>query len=266
MLGALLGDAIGSAHQRTKVQDFELITPSSHWSENTIFMLATADYLLYGGEYEESYSRWYSWYPDIKGGYNNSFSEWAKTNGLKPYYSCRNDGAVRAIPIAYAFDNLKEVMEEAERSAAVSHNHPEGIKGAQATAAAIFLAKTKAPKDTISDLLGSIFGYQFEASYGELQQRYQYSALAADTVEAAILAFLHSNSFEDAVRRAVALGGDAKTLAAISGALGEAFYPKVPKSLQQWGWELLDEGQQDLISEFQTEFIKETSQPEKVAA
>ncbi|NEQ53601.1 MAG: ADP-ribosylglycohydrolase [Leptolyngbya sp. SIO3F4] len=256
MLGAILGDAIGSAHQRTKIQDFELSTPNSHWTENTVFILATADYLLYGGEYEESYSRWHGWYPEIKGGYNNSFSEWAKTNGLKPYYSCRNDGAVRAIPIAYAFDSLKEVMEEAERSATVSHNHPEGIKGAQATAASVFLAKTKAPKDTIADLLSNIFGYNLQTSYEDLQESYHYSALATDTVEAAILAFLHSNSFEDAVRRAVFLGGDAKTLAAIAGGIAEAFYPKVPKSLQKWGWELLDEGQQDLISEFQTEFIK----------
>ncbi|MGD1855711.1 MAG: ADP-ribosylglycohydrolase family protein [Leptolyngbyaceae cyanobacterium] len=258
MLGAILGDAIGSARQRTKIQDFELITPSSHWTENTILMLATADYLLYGGDYEESYSRWYSWYPKIKGGYNNSFSEWAKTNGLKPYYSCRNDGAVRAVPIAYAFDNLKEVMEEAERSAIVSHNHPEGIKGAQATAAAIFLAKTKVPKATISELLSNIFGYNFQTSYKELQQSYQYSALAADTVEAAILAFLHSVDFEDAVRKASALGGDAKTLAAIAGGMAEAFYPKVPKSLQKLAWDLLDEGQQDLIGEFQTEFISES--------
>lgn len=260
MLGAILGDAIGSAHQRTKIQDFELVTLDSHWTENTIFTLATADYLLYGGEYEESYSRWYSWYPQIEGGYNNSFSEWAKTNGVKPYYSCRNDAAVRSVPIAYAFDNLKEVMAEAERSASVSHNHPEGIKGAQATAAVIFLANAKASKATMSDLLTSIFGYDFDVSYETLQQSYQYSTLAIDSVEAAILAFLHSTDFEDAIRKAVALGGDAKTLAAITGGIAEAFYPKVPNSLQKWGWEQLDEGQQDLIREFQSEFVTELVQ------
>ncbi|MEM1240824.1 MAG: ADP-ribosylglycohydrolase family protein [Cyanobacteria bacterium P01_H01_bin.26] len=257
MLGVILGDAVGSAYQRTKIQDFDLITPGSHWTENTIFTLATADYLLYGGEYEETYTRWYSWYPKINGGYNNSFSEWAKTNGVRPYYSCRNDGAVRAAPIAYAFDNLKEVMEEAERSASVSHNHPDGVKGAQATAAAIFLANAGAPKETISDLLASVFGYDFQMSYETLQQSYQYSTLAADTVEAAILAFLHSTSFEDAISKAVGLGGDAKTLAAISGGIAEAFYPKIPKSLQQWIRGLLDDGQQDLINEFHAEFITE---------
>ena len=164
---------------------------------------------------------------------------------------------MRAAPIAYAFDNLKEVMEEAERSAIVSHNHPDGIKGAQATAAAIFLAKEKAPKETISDLLASIFGYSFQTSYEQLQQSYQYSCLATDTVEAAIIAFLHSKDFEDAIRKAIALGGDAKTLAATAGGIAEAFYPKVPKSLQKLGWDLLDEGQQDLISEFRTEFVTE---------
>lgn len=257
MLGAILGDVIGAAFQRTKIQDFELVTPDSHWTENTIFMLATADYLLYGGEYEETYGRWYSWYPQIAGGYNNSFSDWATTNCLKPYYSCRNDGAVRAVPIAYAFDNLKEVMEEAERSAMISHNHPDGIKGAQATAAAIFLANTGASKKTIAELLTSIFGYSFQTPYQSLQQSYQYSTLAGDTVEAAIIAFLHSNDFEDAVRNAVALGGDAKTLAAIAGGIAEAFYPKIPPSLRKWGWSRLDEGQQDLISEFRAEFIED---------
>lgn len=255
MLGVLLGDAFGSAHQRAKIQDFELITPDSHWTENTVFTLATADYLLYGGEYAESYARWYSWYPDVKGGYNNSFSEWVTSNCVKPYYSCRNDGALRAAPVAYAFDSLKEVMEEAERSAMVSHNHPDGVKGAQATAAAIFLAKEKASKETISELLTSIFGYSFKTSYQDLQHSYQFSYLATDTVEAAIIAFLHSKDFEDAVRKAISLGGDAKSLAAIAGGIAEAFYPKVPKSLQKLGWELLDEGQQDLISEFQAEFV-----------
>ena len=165
-----------------------------------------------------------------------------------------------ASPIAYAFESLKEVMEEAERSAIISHNHPDGIKGAQATAAAVFLAKTGAPKETISELLSNIFGYDFQTSYQSLQQSYQYSALAGDSVEAAILAFLHSNDFEDAVRKAVALGGDAKTLAAISGGIAEAFYPKVPPTIRKWGWALLDEGQQDLISEFQAEFVKDVVQ------
>lgn len=257
MLGAILGDAIGSAHQRTKIQDFEVVTPDSRWTENTIFMLATADCLLYGGEYEEVYERWYEWYPQVNGGYNNSFSSWASTNSSKPYYSCRNDGAVRAIPIAYSFDSLKEVMEEAERSAMVSHNHPDGVKGAQAAAAAAFLAKTGTPKETIAGLLTSIFGYDLQVPYKSLQESYQYSALAGDTVGPAVIAFLDSSGFEDAVRKAVALGGDAKTLAAITGGIAEAFYPKVPPSLRKWAWALLDEEQQDLITEFRTEFVQD---------
>lgn len=257
MLGAILGDAIGSAHQRVKNQDFELITPDSHCTENTIFILATSDYLLYGGEYEEVYGRWYEWYPAIRGRYNNSFSSWVSTGCSKPYYSCRNDGAVRAIPIAYAFDTLKEVMEEAERSAMVSHNHPDGVKGAQATAAAVFLAKTGTPKEIVAELLTSIFGYDLQMPYASLQESYQYSTLTGDTVGAAIVAFLDSNSFEDSIRKAVALGGDAKTLAAIAGGIAEAFYPKIPPSLRNWGLELLDEGQQDLVTEFRAEFVKD---------
>ncbi|MEM6255016.1 MAG: ADP-ribosylglycohydrolase family protein [Cyanobacteria bacterium P01_D01_bin.156] len=259
MLGAILGDAIGSAHQRIKTQSFEIITPGSHWTENTIFMMATADCLLYGGEYEEVYERWYEWYPKIDGGYNNSFSRWAAENCSKPYYSCRNDGAVRAIPVAYAFDSLKEVMEEAERSAKVSHNHPDGIKGAQATAAAVFLAKTGTPKETIAGLLSSIFGYDLQMPYQSLQDGYQYSTLAGDTVAPAIIAFLDSSGFEDAVRKAVGLGGDAKTLAAITAGIAEAFYPKVPPSLRKWAWALLDEGQQDMITEFREEFVQDVA-------
>ncbi|MBT9311421.1 ADP-ribosylglycohydrolase family protein [Leptothoe kymatousa] len=259
MLGAILGDAIGSAHQRIKIQDFEIISPDSHWTENTIFMLATADYLLYGGDYEEAYGRWYEWYPKIAGGYNNSFSNWVATDCSKPYYSCRNDGAVRVIPIAYAFDTLKEVMEEAERSATVSHNHPEGVKGAQITAVAVFLAKTGTPKETMAALLTNIFGYDFQTPYESLQESYQYSTLAQDTVGAAVIAFLASSDFEDAIRKAVALGGDAKTLAAIAGGIAEAFYPKILPSLRKWGLTLLDEGQQDLITEFRSEYSQDVA-------
>ena len=148
-------------------------------------------------------------------------------------------------------------MEEAERSAMVSHNHPDGIMGAQAAAAAVFLAKTGTPKETMAGLLSSIFSYDLQTPYASLQESYQYSSLAGDTVGAAIVAFLDSSGFEDAIRKAVALGGDAKTLAAIAGGIAEAFYPKVPPSLRKQGLALLDEGQQDLITEFRDEFVRD---------
>lgn len=260
MLGAIIGDAVGSAYERLKVKDFELITPECSWTENTVLMLATADCLLYGDDYDKSYKRWFNWYPQVNGDYGRSFVEWAKSENLRPYYSCRNDGAMRSIPIAYGFDNLKDVMQEAERSAVVSHNHPEGIKGAQAAAAAVFLANAGASKESILELLTNIFSYDLKIPYEELQKSYHYSELAQDTVPAAIIAFLDSKDYEDAIRKAIALGGDANTLAAITGGIAEAFFHKIPQTLRSWIWPLLDESQQELITDFHTEFSIEFKQ------
>lgn len=256
MLGAVIGDAVGSVYEfeRLKTKDFQLITPDSIWTDDTVLTLATADCLLYGGSYAEAYKRWWQWYPDVKGDYGRGFVEWAQAGGARPYYSCGNGSAMRVTPVAYAFDNLKDVLYEAEQSAAVTHNHPEGIKGAQATAAAIFLARTGASKDAIAEFVTNIFGYDLQTPYAKLQPVYRYSELAQDTVPAAIIAFLGSTDFEDAIRNAVALGGDADTLAVIAGALAEAFYRKIPAELRNWAWALLDEAQQDLLREFEAEF------------
>lgn len=254
MLGAIIGDVVGCTHARQKVLDFDLITAESYWTENTIFLLSTADCLLYGGDYGDCYQRWFQWYSDIETGYGKSFADWASADSLRPYYSCRNDGAMRAVPVAYAFDNLKDVMAEAERSAAATHNHPEGVKGAQATAAAVFLAKAGATKVAMVELLTSIFDYDLKLPYDQLQPVYRFSELAQDTVPAAIIAFLASTDFEDAIRKAIGLGGDANTLAAITGGIAEAFYHRVRPGLRQPIWGLLDESQQDLLLSFKAEF------------
>ena len=254
MLGAIIGDVVGRPHARQKTLDFELIIPDSCWTENTVFLLGTADCLLYGGDYGDCYQRWYQWYPDIETVYGKSFADWASADSLRPYYSCRHDGAMRAVPVAYAFDNLKDVMAEAERSALATHNHPEGIQGAQATAAAVFLAKAGATKAAMVELLTSVFDYDLKTSYEQLQPGYRFSELAQDTVPAAIIAFLASTDFEDALRKAVGLGGDAGTLAAITGGIAEAFYHRVRPGLRQPVWKLLDESQQDLLLAFKSEF------------
>jgi len=254
MLGAIIGDVVGCPHARKKVLDFELVAADSYWTENTIFLLSTADCLLYGGDYSDCYQRWFQWYSDIETGYGKSFADWATTDSLRPYYSCRNDGAMRAVPIAYAFDNLKDVMAEAERSAVVTHNHPEGIKGAQATAAAVFLAKAGATKPAMVELLTTVFAYDLQTPYKQLQADYRFSELAQDTVPAAVMAFLASDNFEDALRKAVGLGGDASTLAAITGGIAEAFYHRVRPGIRQPIWHLLDESQQDLLLSFKSEF------------
>ncbi|MEM9165003.1 MAG: ADP-ribosylglycohydrolase family protein, partial [Cyanobacteria bacterium P01_F01_bin.4] len=124
--------------------------------------------------------------------------------------------------------------------------------------AAIFLARTGATKDAIAELITNIFGYDLSSPFEQLQPGYQYSQLVQDTVPAAIIAFLASRDFEDAIRNAVSLGGDADTLAAITGAIAEAFYPKITKELRDWCWGLLDETQQDLINEFKAEFVHES--------
>ncbi|MEM9163083.1 MAG: ADP-ribosylglycohydrolase family protein [Cyanobacteria bacterium P01_F01_bin.4] len=122
MIGAIIGDAVGSAYEfeRIKTKDFQLITSDSIWTDDTVLTLATADCLLYGSGYAEAYKRWFHWYPVVKGGYGRSFTEWAKSKVSRPYYSCNNISAIRVVPVAYAFDNLKDVLKEAERSAEVT--------------------------------------------------------------------------------------------------------------------------------------------------
>lgn len=225
MIGAIAGDIIGSVYEnlRTKRKDFRLFTPVSTFTDDTVLTVAVADAILSGTDYGETIKAYARRHP--MRGYGPRFLAWMVTPGTKPYNSFGNGSAMRISPVAYAFDSEEDVVREAEQSAACTHSHPEGIKGAQAVALAVFLARKGAGKDEIRQAVSGRFGYDLSRTVDGIRPGYRIDLTCQGSVPEAIIAFLDSESFEDAVRNAVSLGGDADTQACIAGAIAEAHYP-----------------------------------------
>jgi len=228
MLGAIIGDIIGSVYEvRTiKSTDFELFAKFSRFTDDTVLTIATADCILENGDYTEFYQKYGQKYP--KKGYGGTFQNWIFSENPKPYNSWGNGSAMRVSPIGYLFDNLEDTLMEAEKSAAVTHNHPEGIKGAQAIAAAIFLAKNGRSKLEIKEYIEKQFGYDLNRKIDDIRETYQFDVSCQGSVPESIIAFLESTDFESAIRLAISLGGDADTQAAMAGSIAEAFYDEIP--------------------------------------
>lgn len=252
MLGAITGDIIGSVYEFEdhKTKDFPLFTDGSIFTDDTILTVAVADVLLHGGTYTDAFKRYYRLYPDPCGGYGARFQAWASSADSQPYNSWGNGSAMRVSPVAYAYDDLDAVLRAAEQTAVVTHNHPEGIKGAQATAAALFLARQGQPKDSIKQYVETTFGYDLSRSLDHIRPGYRFNESCQGTVPEAMIAFLESTSFTDAIRNAVSLGGDADTLTCITGGIAEAFYGEIPAAIADQVWALLPEPLRTIVVEF----------------
>lgn len=240
MLGAIAGDVIGSVHEGDlpKSKSFPLLVSYSRFTDDSVLTVAIASAIREGTDYSTSLRAWGRRYP--RAGYGGQFREWLLQENPRPYNSFGNGSAMRVSAVGWAFGDLERVLREAKKSAEVTHNHPEGIKGAQAVAAALFLARTGHDKEQIRDLFSNRFGYDCSVRLEDLQERGEFDVSCQGTVPAAAVAFLESIDFEDAVRNAVSLGGDADTLACISGALAEAFYGGVPDAIQREVMKRLD--------------------------
>jgi ADP-ribosylglycohydrolase len=232
VIGAISGDVIGSVHEGAPAQakDFSLFVPASTFTDDTVLTVAVASAIREGVDYGSSMRRWGRRYPYA--GYGGWFLDWLFREDAGPYNSFGNGSAMRVSAIGWAFEDLDVILREAARSAVVTHNHPEGIKGAQAVAAAILVARGGQGKDKIAALLSDRFGYDCSMGLSALQRRGGFDVTCQGTVPAAAVAFLHSTDFEDAVRNAVSFGGDADTLACIAGAMAEAHYGGVPAQIQ----------------------------------
>ena len=240
MIGAIAGDIIGSVHEGAPSpgKDFPLFVPSSRFTDDSVLTIAVAGAILEGGDYRSSLQKWGRRYPDA--GYGGWFAEWLVTEGARPYNSFGNGSAMRVAAVGWAFDDLEVVLREATRSAEVTHNHPEGVKGAQAVAAAVLLGRRGEGKEAITGLLSERFGYDCGMELAELRERGGFDVTCQGTVPAAAVAFLESTDYEDAVRNAVSLGGDADTLACITGAMAEAYYGRVSEEIQRESFRRLD--------------------------
>jgi ADP-ribosylglycohydrolase len=231
MIGVIAGDIIGSVHEYaiTKSTDFPLFEPRSRFTDDTVLTVATAYAILTGTPYEAAYRDFGREHPDA--GYGGSFYGWLFAEEPHPYNSWGNGSAMRVAPVGFAFTSVDDVLHEAERSAAVTHNHVEGIKGAQATALAVFLARSGASKDAIRKALVQRFGYNLDRTVEQIRPAYQWDVSCQRSVPEAIVAFLDSCDAEHAIRLAVSLGGDADTQAAIAGGIAEAFYRRLPENM-----------------------------------
>ncbi len=254
MLGAIAGDVVGSVYEShpIKTTEFPLLQARSTFTDDTVLTVAVADAILGDGDYAAALRRWGRRYPGA--GYGASFLEWLLSPDAAPYSSWGNGSAMRVSPVGFAFDTVGRVLEEAERSAAVTHDHPEGIKGAQATALAVFLARQGESRRTINREITRRFGYDLTRSLADIRPAYHFDISCQGSVPEAVTAFLESESFEDALRKAVSLGGDSDTQACIAGAIAQAHYREVPGSIAAEVRERLPEELLGVIDRFEAEY------------
>lgn len=228
MIGAIAGDIIGSVyeHRHIKTKDFPLFDSLCTFTDDTVLTVAIADAILSKRPYVDSVRRFGRKYPHA--GYGGSFIHWLHTPDAGPYNSWGNGSAMRVSPVGFAFTTDDEVLVQAKATAEITHNHPEGIKGAQATALAVFLARTGSDKESIRSRIINQFAYDLDRTMQDIRPSYYFDISCQGTVPAALVAFLDSESYEDAVRNAISLGGDSDTLACITGGIAEAFYRDIP--------------------------------------
>ena len=242
MFGAILGDIIGSPFEfdrGRKVKDFPLFSNRSTYTDDSVMTLAVCDAFMESAKDDndeiiskrlvsklQEYGNKYPY-----AGYGGRFSVWLGSSNPQPYNSFGNGSAMRVSSVAWLFDDIDSVRKAARLSAEVTHNHPEGIKGAEATASAIFLARKGHSKQEIRNYIESEFGYSLNRTCDEIRPNYRHVESCMETVPEAITAFLEGTDFEDVIRTAVSLGGDCDTLTAIAGSIAEGFYG-VPEELK----------------------------------
>ena len=260
MYGAILGDIIGSPYEfdrGSKAKDFPLFSDKSTFTDDTVMTIAIADAFLdktlpmdeeiIQKQLIASMQRYGKLYPHA--GYGGMFRRWLKSSNPRPYGSYGNGSAMRVASVAWLFNDFWLMQRMARLSAEVTHNHPEGIKGAEATASAIFLARTSSTKAEIKAYIENVFGYDLSRTCDEIRPDYHHVESCQETVPEAITAFLEGESFEDVIRTAVSLGGDCDTLTCIAGAIAEGFYG-VPEELKQECCNRLPEQLLDVLQRF----------------
>jgi ADP-ribosylglycohydrolase len=249
MIGAIAGDIIGSPYEfnNTKEYNFPLYTEQNTFTDDSILTVALADTLLYEKDFTDSLVFWGNKY--FEKGYGGTFRRWLqgelaaqfgkKVVQFPPYNSWGNGSAMRVSPVAWAFENLDEVLIQATQSAAVTHNHPEGLIGAQAIAATTFLARKGSSKEEIKTYIESRFKYDLNRSLADIRPTYIFYVSCRGSVPPAIRAFLEGSGYEDVVRKAISIGGDSDTIACMAGSIAHAYYGGLPSHIFEMTKEVL---------------------------
>lgn len=257
IIGAICGDIIGSTreHSKLKTKDFELFPPRSTFTDDTIMTLAVARWLCQDRDSQdvlvENLQTFGNDYP--YGGYGGRFYHWLAEEDPKPYGSWANGSAMRVSPCAWVAETLEEAQNLAKKSAIVTHDHPEGIKGALATCDAIYLARVGAKKGEIKDHVEVRYGYDLSRTVDEIRPTYKFDVSCAGSVPESIICFLEARDYEDAVRNAISLGGDGDTQAAIAGSIASAYW-EVPKGIVDRALDILDDYLMDAFLEFEEKY------------
>ncbi|MFW6373668.1 MAG: ADP-ribosylglycohydrolase family protein [Thermodesulfobacteriota bacterium] len=239
MIGAIAGDMIGSVYEAhpIKTKDFPLFHPRCRFTDDSVLTIAVAQAILTDGDYRRRV--WEIGRRHPHAGYGGSFIGWLHSSDPQPYNSWGNGSAMRVSPVGWAFGTVDEVLNEAARTAEISHNHPEGIKGAQAAALAVFLARTTRDKGLIKKEIAGRFGYDLDRSVDRIRPSYGFDVSCWGTVPEAVISFLEADAYEDTVRNAISLGGDSDTLACIAGGIAEAYYGPISNNILDKVKELL---------------------------
>lgn len=250
LLGAIVGDIVGSRFETTggqKTTKFDMITPESQFTDDTILTVAVADALLHNKEYSDTIRSWAKKYPNAT--YGQSFMRWIDDCNLGPYNSWGNGSAMRVSPCGY-LPSLELALREAKASAECTHDHPEGIKGAQATAACIFLARSGRSKGEIKEYVSSNFGYDLDRTIENIRPNYSFELSCQRSVPESIIAFMDGVDYESTIRLAVSLGGDTDTQAAIAGSIAQAFYKNIDPRLEELARAKLDDDILKIVDSF----------------
>ncbi|HOW09063.1 MAG TPA: ADP-ribosylglycohydrolase family protein [Bacteroidales bacterium] len=264
MLGAVIGDIIGSTYEfrNTGNYEFDPFPPKSFFTDDTVLTVAIADAIMNKTDYAAAIREYALNYPGR--GYGGWFNQWIHLDNPKPYNSFGNGSAMRVSPVGWAFDTLGETIREAEKSAAVTHNHREGKKGAKVVAAAIFLARTGHGKKEIKEFIEKSYSYNLSRTLADIKPFYSFNETCQKTVPEALICFLESVDFEDAIRKAIWLGGDSDTLACITGGIAEAFYRDIPSAWIENTYRILDEKLKHVIDTFRNVFCNRAENPGEI--
>jgi len=254
VLGAIAGDIIGSAYkwERTKSHDFGLFTPESGPTDDTVLTVAVAAIILHGKDYAATFRGYGRRYPTA--GWGGMFIDWLFSDDAGPYNSFGSGSAMRVNPIGFACETMEEILTEARRSAEVSHNQPDSIKGARAIASCAFLARQGQGKDEIRRFVETEFGYDLSQTLDDIRPSYRFDETCQGSVTEAIIAFLESTDYEDAVVKAVSLDGDADTLVCMTGGIAQAYYNVIPPGIIAEARHRLHDDLLAVVDEFASRF------------
>ncbi len=256
MIGAIAGDIAGSIYEfhPQKREDIPLFTKNSFYTDDSVMTIAAAEALLQQSSYQEAYLKYGHLYPHA--GYGGMFRKWLASDQPMPYNSFGNGSAMRVSAVGWAFDTIDEVLAEAKKSALPTHNHPEGIKGAQATALAILFARQGMKKEEIRDAITERFAYDLNRTVDSIRPGYQFNETCQETVPEALIAFFDASDYEDTLRKAISLGGDADTLACIAGSVAEAYYAGVPQSMVEEVVRCLPPDLLEVVEQFRSRYLQ----------